>query len=61
MAELIRDLEPSMSITEAAEIGNVGHKVIRRKIREGTLPAVKVGGRWRIRPEHVAEMLGVTA
>ncbi|WP_082974819.1 helix-turn-helix domain-containing protein [Mycobacterium sp. 1245805.9] len=60
MAE-VRDLEPSMSIAEVCRVGNVSEKVVMGMIRSGKLPAVKFGGAWRIRPEVVAELLGISA
>lgn len=51
----------SLDINEVAALFKCNHKTVRRMIAEGALPAVKIAGQWRIRPEHVAEILGVTA
>jgi excisionase family DNA binding protein len=55
-----RTLQPSISIEEVARLFKCNHKTVRRMIADGRLPAVQIGRQWRIRPEHVAEMLGVT-
>lgn len=61
MAELIRNREPSMLVPEVAQLARLSEKAVRAKIRDGTLPARKVGRVYLIRPEHVAEMLGISA
>lgn len=33
-----------LTVTEAADILGVGHQTVRRKIRDGELPAVQLGG-----------------
>lgn len=51
-------MQPSLDIPEVARLCNCSIKTVRRMIDEGSLPAVKVGKQWRIRPEHVAQRLG---
>jgi excisionase family DNA binding protein len=50
-------LRPALDIYDAATLFKCSHKTIRRMIADGRLPAVKVGARWRIRPEDVAVYL----
>lgn len=52
------EMQPSLDIPEVARLCNCSIKTVRRMIDEGSLPAVKVGKQWRIRPEHVAQRLG---
>jgi excisionase family DNA binding protein len=54
-------LQPSLDIYEVASLFKVDHKTVRKMIADGTLPAVRVGVQWRIRPEVVAEILGASA
>ena len=46
-----------MTIEEAAEALRVDHKTIRAAIREGGLPARKLGVGWRIDPDAVKAWL----
>jgi excisionase family DNA binding protein len=54
-------IAPSLSVYEVADLFGVSHKTIRNMIRDGKLPAAKIGQQWRIRPEVVADMLGIPA
>ena len=38
-----------LTLTEAAELLHVSTKTLQRMIRSGDLPALKVGGQWRLR------------
>lgn len=55
------DIEPSLLIPEVAVAFRTSEVTIRRMIADGRLPARKVAGQWQIRPEVVAEMLGIPA
>ena len=44
---------PALDIFEVAEKFKCSHMTVRRLIANRRLPAVKVGVRWRIRPEDV--------
>ncbi len=39
--------------TEAAELLHVSTKTLQRMIRSGDLPALKVGGQWRLRESQL--------
>jgi excisionase family DNA binding protein len=54
-------IAPSLSVYEVADLFGLSHKTIRNMIRDGKLPAAKIGQQWRIRPEVVSEMLGIPA
>ncbi len=54
-------IAPSLSVYEVAALFGVSHKTIRNMIRDGKLPAAKIGQQWRIRPEVASEMLGIPA
>jgi excisionase family DNA binding protein len=54
-------LQPSLTVYDVAGLFKTSHKTVRRMIADGTLPAMKIGAQWRIRPEVVAEMLGASA
>jgi excisionase family DNA binding protein len=40
-----------LTLTEAADILQVSTRTLQRMIRSGKLPALKVGGQWRVRGE----------
>jgi len=40
-----------LTLTEAADILQVSTRTLQRMIRNGNLPALKVGGQWRVRGE----------
>ena len=46
-------MEKLLSIKEVAELLSVHPRTVNRMINRGELPAVKVGNRWRIKPEDV--------
>jgi excisionase family DNA binding protein len=46
-----------MSITEAAEIADVSDDTIKRRIADGSLPALKVANRWKIRADDLQRFL----
>jgi excisionase family DNA binding protein len=54
-------LQPSIDIGEVARLFQCNPRTVRRMIADGRLPAVQIGRQWRIRPEHVAAMLGASA
>jgi excisionase family DNA binding protein len=53
--------ERSLTTEEVAALFYVCETTVRRWIADGRMPAVKVGQQWRIRPEHVRELLGIPA
>jgi excisionase family DNA binding protein len=40
-----------LTLTEAADILQISTRTLQRMIRSGKLPALKVGGQWRVRGE----------
>lgn len=46
------------TITEAASVLKVGHKVVRKLIADGTLRAFKVGKQWRISEDAIRALDG---
>lgn len=44
-------------VSEASRIAGVTDRTIRRWLADGYLPAVKVGGRWRISQETLERLL----
>ncbi|MFA5794809.1 MAG: helix-turn-helix domain-containing protein [Candidatus Brocadiia bacterium] len=42
-----------MTVKEVAEYMNTSTKTVLRLIRKGKLPAAKVGGQWRVKPEDL--------
>jgi excisionase family DNA binding protein len=54
-------IERSLSINEVADACSLSRNTVRRMIEDGRLPAVRIGHQWRIRPEHVRNILGVPA
>ena len=50
-------MEKLLAIKEAAHVMNVHPRTVNRMINRGELPAVKVAGRWRIKPEAVKALV----
>lgn len=50
-------MDKLLTIKEVAEVLNVNPRTVNRMIDRGELPAVKVGNRWRIKPEDVKDFL----
>lgn len=46
------DLPDLMKVSEFAKYANVCETTVRRNIRKGNIPAVMVGGTWRIITEQ---------
>jgi excisionase family DNA binding protein len=42
-----------LTLSEAAHLLQVSTKTLQRMIRSGTLPALKVGGQWRLRESQL--------
>ena len=40
-----------LTLTEAADILQISTRTLQRMIRSGKIPALKVGGQWRVRGE----------
>lgn len=49
--------ETLLTLDEVAKTLRVKRRTIQKFIDNGTLEAVKVGGRWRVRPEAVERYL----
>lgn len=49
--------KPLLSIPDAAEYSGASQKTIRRRIADGTIPAVRIGRLIRIRPEDLEAAL----
>ncbi len=57
MREPSDQLDPLLSTEEVAEYLGVGQATIYRWCREGSLPAVKIGRRWRVRRTALEEFV----
>lgn len=44
-----------MTMVEAAKRTGVSFQTIRRRVMDGTIPAVLLAGKWRIREDHLRE------
>lgn len=53
----MKNLNGMLTIKEAAETIGVVHSTISRWIAAGKLPALRVGGTYRIRPEDLEKMV----
>ena len=42
-----------LTLSEAAQVLHVSTKTLQRMIRSGDLPALKVGGQWRLRESQL--------
>lgn len=48
------NIEPLVSLQQAAEASGISASTLGNRVRDGTLPAVKLAGRWRVRLSDVA-------
>jgi len=46
-----------MTPSEVARVPHVDASTVRRMVRAGVLPAVRVGGQWRLDPATVERLL----
>ena len=46
-----------VTLAEAARHTGVSEDTIRRRIKDETLPAILLAGRWRIREDHLREWI----
>lgn len=46
-----------VTLTDAARRTGVSEDTIRRRIKDGTIPAVLLANKWRIREDHLAEWI----
>jgi excisionase family DNA binding protein len=46
-----------LTLTEAAQVLQVSTKTLQRMIRGGDLPALKVGGQWRLRESQLMQWI----
>jgi excisionase family DNA binding protein len=46
-----------LTLTEAANLLHVSTRTLQRMIRSRDLPALKVGGQWRLRESQLAEWI----
>jgi excisionase family DNA binding protein len=46
-----------LTLAEAAELLHVSTRTVQRMIRAGNLPALKVGGQWRLRESQLRRWL----
>jgi excisionase family DNA binding protein len=44
-----------LTLSEAAELLHVSTRTLHRMIRNGDLPALKVGGQWRVRETQLQQ------
>lgn len=59
--DALHDLPVMPSIQQFAPVVNLSEKGLSDLCREGTFPAVKVGGTWRIRRDDALKFLGFEA
>jgi excisionase family DNA binding protein len=52
------NFEPLLDAEEAARLLRMHPATIRRKAFKGTIPAIKLGGRWRFRISKLNQWLG---
>lgn len=55
----LRTLPPILTPMQAAKILGVGREVIYEALQNGTVPAVRVGSRWKIPTARLLSMLGI--
>lgn len=46
-----------LTLSEAAELLHVSTRTLQRMIRKNDLPALKVGGQWRVRESQLAHWI----
>jgi excisionase family DNA binding protein len=46
-----------LTLSKAAELLNVSTRTLHRMIRNGKLPAFKVGGQWRVRESQLRQWI----
>lgn len=49
--------EALLTLDEVASMLRIKRRTVQKFIDNGTLEAVKVGGRWRVRPEAIEDYL----
>jgi excisionase family DNA binding protein len=54
-------MEPLISVQELGRLLSVDPSTLRRLIKAKKLPAVRVGGVWRVKPAVLRELLGEVA
>jgi excisionase family DNA binding protein len=47
--EPVQTIEPLLSLQQAAEASGISASTLGNRVRAGTLPAVKLAGKWRVR------------
>lgn len=50
-----------LTMVEAAQRTGVSFQTIRRRVKDGTIPAILLAGKWRIREDHLAEWIQAAA
>jgi excisionase family DNA binding protein len=53
----LSELPEWLRLHEAAGVLRVDHHLLRRWLRDGTLPGVKIGSRWRMRREDIQAIM----
>lgn len=51
------DIAKFLTLFEAAVVSGVSVKTLRRRVLDGTIPAVLLAGKYRIREDHLAEWM----
>ena len=51
------DLEPLLTLNEAAELVNVSKRTLLRMIQRTQFPALKIGGQWRVRQSQLSKWI----
>ncbi len=49
------DYPPTLSITQASELLNISGTTLQKYCKQGKLPALKLGGKWRIDKETLRQ------
>jgi excisionase family DNA binding protein len=53
----LSELPEWLRLHEAAAVLRVDHHLLRRWLRDGTMPGTKIGSRWRVRREDIQAIM----
>ena len=53
----MKKTEPLYTVAQAADILNVSQKTVRRLIKKGYLPVIRIGGLLRIEPLDIQDLI----
>lgn len=57
----LANLKPLIEVNDAEALGFGSSRNIRRLCEDGTLPAFKIGQRWKIKRDELLDMFGLVA